>query len=136
MDKERRRAAKGRLVAGMVRGLPWEEAMADAGIRASRSTAYRWVGAARRSGAEALHDRRGGHASKLRAPVRQWLVAYCRGSPHVASRVVQAALAEHFGLAVSVRQINYVRAALGVSTVPRRGTGQGAGGKCVPCDVA
>lgn len=129
MDDERRRVAKGRLVAGMVRGLSWAEAAADARIQASRSTTYRWTGAARTGGVEALGDGRQGHASKLRAPLRRWLVASCRASPHVASHVLQAALADRFGVTVSVRQINNVRAALGVTRVPRRGAAQGAGGK-------
>ena len=136
MRDEQRRAAKERLIAGMLRGQPWDGAAADAGLETSRSTAYRWAQTARAAGAAVLDDGRHGHASKLREPVRAWLVAHCRDAPHVASQAVQVALVERFGLAVSVRQINYVRAALGVSKVPRRGTGQGAGGKCVLRGVA
>lgn len=111
MDDAQRRDAKRRLVAGMVRGRPWADAVAEAVIRASRSSAYRWVRAVRAHGETALADGRHGHASKLRPPVRHWLVEYCRGSPHIASRMVQTALGERFGVTVSVRHINDVRAA-------------------------
>lgn len=132
MGQDQRRAAKERLGAGMLRGLPWDQAAADADTRPSRSTAYRWARAVRAGDTGALGDGRHGHASKLRLPVRRWLDAYCRGAPHTSSSTVQAMLLERFDLRVSIRQINYVRAALGVSKVPRRGTGQGAGGKCAP----
>lgn len=136
MDKEQRRAAKERLIASMLRGRPWHGAAADAGLETSRSTAYRWARMARAPGAAMRADGRHGHASKLREPVRAWLVTHCRGAPFVTSQAVQVALVARFGLTVSVRQINYVRAALGVSRVPRRRTGQGAGGKWGPCRAA
>jgi transposase len=123
MDRDERRGARLRLVAGMRRGQPWHEAAAAAGLVVGRSTAYRLRRRAQTEGEAALEDRRHGHPSKLRAPVRAWLEGYCRGRPAPPSHVVQAALRERFGLRVSVGHLNAVRAALGLSR-PR-----GAGGK-------
>ncbi len=79
-------------------------------------------------GDAALVDGRHGHASKLHPPIRAWLDAYCRGAPSASGPTVQAALRERFGLDVSVRHLNRVRAALGVSKVPPRTSVGGAGG--------
>jgi transposase len=123
-----RRAAKARLVAGMVRGLPWREAAEAAGLPTGRTTAYRLRRDARLRGDAALDEGRHGHASKLREPVRRWLEAYCRGAPSASGSMAQAALRDRFGLDVSVRHINRVRATLGVSRIsPQAGAG-GAGG--------
>ncbi len=123
-----RRAAKARLVAGMVRGLPWREAAEAAGLPTGRTTAYRLRRDARLRGDAALDEGRHGHASKLREPVRRWLEAYCRGAPSASGSMAQAALRDRFGLDVSVRHINRVRATLGVSWIyPQAGAG-GAGG--------
>jgi transposase len=124
MDRDERRAARGRLVEGMRRGQSWHEAAAAAGLVVGRSTAYRLRRRAQTEGAAALEDRRHGHPSKLRAPVRAWLEGFCRGRPPPPSRVVQAALREHFGLRVSVGHLNAVRATLGLGR-PRGGGGKG-----------
>jgi len=123
-----RRAAKARLVAGMVRGLPWREAAEAAGLPTGRTTAYRLRRDVRLRGDAALDEGRHGHASKLREPVRRWVEAYCRGAPSVSGPTVQAALRERFGLDVSVRHLNRVRAALGVSKVSPRTTSVGGAG--------
>ena len=41
MDDERRRAAKARLVEGMLRGQSWEDAVIASGLDLRRSAAYR-----------------------------------------------------------------------------------------------
>jgi hypothetical protein len=126
MNGDERRAAKGRLIAAMERGRPWCAVVRDMDdpppLR--RSGAYRLLREVRARGDEALRDGRHGHPSKMRGPVRQWLAAYCRGTPDAAGATVQAALRERFGLDVSVSQINRVRAALGLSQCA-----PGAGGK-------
>lgn len=91
MGDEQRRAAKERLIAGMLRGQPWYGAAADAGLGTSRSTAYRWAQTARAVGAAMLDDGRPGHASKLGEPVRA-VRAHCCDAPHVASQAVQPGL--------------------------------------------
>lgn len=136
MDDGQRRAAKARLIAGMLQGQPWHVAAWMAGLPIKRATAYRLVRKARLQGDAALCDGRHGHASKLRAPIRHWLVDSCRASPHIASWEVQAMLVERFGITVNVRQINNARAALGVSRVPHQGAGQGVGGKWGPRHAA
>ncbi len=125
MDRRERQAAKARMVAGMLHGQPRRVATQAAGIQISRTTAYRVCAGVRVRGEEVLDDGRHGHASKLRAPVRRWLEAYCRGAPSASGRMVRTALHEHFELDVSVRHINRVRAALGVSNTTRHAKAAG-----------
>ena len=121
MDADERRAAKARLVAGMLQGHSWQEAASAAGLPLGRSAAYRLTQRVRVQGEAALHDQRHGHPSKLRAPVQQWLETYCRSAPHTPSRAVQAALQERFGLRVSISHLNRVRARLGLGRRPDAG---------------
>jgi transposase len=53
----------------MLQGQPWHEAVAAAGLRISRSTAYHFLKRVRTEGEAALIDGRHGHATKLRAPL-------------------------------------------------------------------
>ncbi len=122
--REERRNARLRLVTGMAQGRPWREVAVQAGLRTSRTAAYRLLRLVQAEGETALDERRQGHPAKFREPVKAWLLAYCRDHPGTPSRVVQAALQERFSLTVSISQINRVRAALGVSHRPG-----GAGGK-------
>ncbi len=117
-----RRRAKLRVVDGLRHGLPCREALKLADVPISERTAYRALKVVRTRGEEALADGRYGYPYKLTAPVREWLVEYCRGAPGSPSRVVQAEIEERFGVAVSISQINRTRKALGISS-------RGAGGK-------
>jgi transposase len=119
MNSLQRRAAKAHLIAGMLRGQPWQEAAAQVGLQISQATAYRLLSRFRTEGVAGLEDRRHGHTSKLREPVRQWLEVYCRASPACTSRTVQTALNERFGVWVSITHLNRVRSALGVSRHPQ-----------------
>ena len=108
------RAAKAVMVAAMDQGVPWQEAADRAGVVVSRATAYRLWLRAWRDGPSYLDDGRHGHPSKLRDPIRPWLVEVCTAAPATPSPALQTAIAEEFGVTISVRQINRVRAALGV----------------------
>ncbi len=111
------RAAKATLVAYMDEGYSWQEAAANAGVVVSRATAYRLWLRAWRDGPSALDDGRHGHPSKLRDPIRHWLVEVCTAAPATPSQALQTTIQAQFGVIVSVRQINRVRVALGVRTV-------------------
>ncbi|MDP9372786.1 MAG: helix-turn-helix domain-containing protein [Chloroflexota bacterium] len=124
LERDHRRAARLRLVEGMRGGLSWSDATARAGLATGRSTAYGLLKLVNSEGEAALDDARHGHPYKLTAPIREWLLEYCRGAPGVASPAVQAEIRERFGVAVSTSQINRVRASLGVSSRSR-----GSGGK-------
>lgn len=123
MDRQARHSAKAQMVALMQAGQSWQEAAGQAGVQTSRTAAYRLLQRVHTEGAAALEDQRHGHPTKVREPVRQWLVHFCRATPEVAGRTVQAALQEQFHLEVSISQINRLRAALGVSR-PRSGVGE------------
>ncbi len=114
------RAAKAALIAAMDEGYPWQEAAAKAGVVVSRATAYRLWLRAWREGPSALDDARHGHPSKLRAPIQQWLLETCTQTPTTPSPALQVTIADRFGITVSVRQLNRVRAALGVPAVRPR----------------
>jgi len=121
MDDAGRRAAKARLVEGMLHGQSWEDAVIASGLDLRRSAAYRLTQRVCVYGDRALEDHRHGHASKMHEPVRQWLEAYCRGAPGTPSRVVQATLRERFDLTVSVTHLNRIRASLGIGRRVGRG---------------
>jgi transposase len=123
MDRQARRAAKAQMIAGMQAGQSWQEAAGQAGVQTSRTAAYRLLQRVHAEGAAALEDQRHGHPTKAREPMRQWLAQFCRAAPEVTGRTVQAALLEQFGLAISVSQMNRLRAALGVSR-PASGAGE------------
>jgi transposase len=127
MDRQAQCAAKAQMVALMQAGHSWQKAAGQAGVQTSRTAAYRLIQRVRTEGIAALEDQRHGHPTKLRQPVRNWLVAFCRAAPASTGRVVQAALLERFGLAVSISQINRLRAALDVSR-PRPGAGKKSAG--------
>ncbi len=118
LDREERRAAKARLVAGMNAGLSWSDAAAAAGITTSEATAYRLRRRFQQEGAQALDDHRHGYPYKLPPAVRQWLVAYCQDQPHTPSHVLQTALREQCDVLISVGYLNQVRAALDIRYVP------------------
>ena len=111
------RAAKAAMIAAMDEGYPWQEAATKAGVVVSRATAYRLWLRAWRDGPSCLDDGRHGHPSKLREPIRQWLVETCTTAPTTSRPALQTAIRDHFGITVSVRQINRVRTALRVPAV-------------------
>ncbi len=111
------RAAKAAMIASMDQGYPWPEAAAKAGGVVSRATAYRLWLRSWRDGPSCLDDGRHGHPSKLREPIRHWLVEACTAAPTTSSPALQTAIRDRFGITVSVRQINRVRAALCVPAV-------------------
>ncbi len=116
------RRARLQLVEHMFAGHSWQTAAAKSQLSVSRATAYRLIKLARNEDTAELAflDGRHGHASKVTEPVRAWLTKFCTDQPQVASSRVQAELKTHFGVAVSVSQINRVRAQLGM-TMQRRG---------------
>src|SRR6266436_1071624 len=110
----------------------WREAVQAAGVQMSRATAYRLRQRMLEGGAEAVYDRRQGHAVKVCGAVRTWLKGYYQQHPRAPGKAVQALLEERYGVRVSVTHLNRIRAALLGAT--RRGKNQpgawqdGAGG--------
>ncbi len=111
------RTARLQVIGRMFAGQSWQTAVSQSQLHISRSTAYRLVKLARDEDkvAKAFLDDRHGHPYKVTEPVRMWLVDVCTQNPQMASSRVQAELQSRFGVAVSVSQINRVRAKLGVS---------------------
>jgi transposase len=119
------RKARLQLIEYMFAGHSWQSAVAQSQLNVSRATAYRLRQLARdEEKAElAFLDDRHGHPYKLTEPVQAWISEFCTDNPQIASRRVQSELQSSFGVAVSVSQINRIRAKLGVSN-PWRGRNQ------------
>ena len=117
MKDHRERAARLQLIEHMFAGHSWQTAAAQSQLHVSRSTAYRLVKLARdeEKAERAFLDDRHGHPYKITEPVRRWMTEFCTSNPQVASSRVQRELQSRFGVAVSVSQINRVRAQCGVS---------------------
>lgn len=113
------RAVKAQVVEYILQGRPWHEAVAAAGLRVSRSTAYRLLQRVRIEGEAALADGRHGHPTKLRAPLRHWLEEFWRARQEATCREAQAALEARFGVRVSQSHLSRVRTALGVTHYPQ-----------------
>ncbi len=117
MDREQHRAAKAALVAAMNQGQDWHAAAAAAGLSTSRTAAYRLRRRVQLEGDAALEDGRHGHAYKLHAPARHWLVATCQAAPHTPSHVLQTALHAQFDVCLSIGYLNQLRATLDIRYV-------------------
>lgn len=114
MNREEQLHAKQRLVAAMQEGQRWHDAVTRAGLPLHRSAAYHLVKRVRTEGEEAYIDHRHGHPSKMRAPLRDWLVAYCRRYPDHSARLIQAALRNECDMTISIGHINLLRRQLGI----------------------
>jgi len=114
----------------MFAGQSWQTAVAQSQLNISRSTAYRLVQRARDEDKAPLVflDDRHGHPYKLTEPMQIWINELCSENRQIPSSRVQSELKSRFGVAVSVSQINRVRATLGVSN-QWRGRAQGPGEK-------
>jgi transposase len=117
MKDHRERTARLQLIEHMFAGHSWQTAATQSQLNVSRSTAYRLVKLVRdeEKAERAFLDDRHGHPYKVTEPVRVWMTAFCTTNPQVASSRVQSELQSRFGVAVSVSQINRVRAQCGVS---------------------
>ena len=106
-----------RLIEYMFAGYSWQAAVAQSQLHVSRATAYRLRQLARdeEKAERTFLDDRHGHPYKLTEPVQAWLSEFCTDHPQVASSQLQRELQSRFGVAVSVSQINRIRAKLGVS---------------------
>ncbi len=107
--------AKIKMAELMLAGANWQDAVEAAGVWTSRASAYRFLTAYCLRGDKALEDRRRGRAYKLVDVVMVWLLAECRARPELTARELQAELLKRYGIRVSKRYLNQVRAAHGVS---------------------
>lgn len=130
VEKQTKVAAKLRLVQATQAGASWREAAQTVGLTISRSTAYRYRKGFHHFGEAALHDRRKGHPSKLKAATQTWLVEYCRLHPQITTSQLRQVLKEYFEITVSERRLRDVRATLGISRqIPATTPNQAAAAK-------
>jgi transposase len=111
------RAARLQLIGRMLAGQSWQTAAAESQLHIGRASAYRLVQYARdeEKAPQIFLDDRHGHPYKLTAPMQAWISEVCTDNMQMPSSKVQSELKSRFGVAVSVSQINRVRAKLGVS---------------------
>lgn len=112
---EQRQAAKCEIVRHIEQGVAVKLARVHSAVPMHRTTVYRLLKRVQREGESAFTDGRHGHPVKLRGEVLTCLIEHCQTSPSVSSAQVQHAIAERFGSAPSVSQLNRVRAHLGLS---------------------
>lgn len=112
---EQRQAAKREIVRQIEQGVAAKLARVHSAVPMHRTTVYRLLKRVQREGESAFTDGRHGHPVKLRGEVLTCLIEHCQTSPSVSSAQVQHAIAERFGSAPSVSQLNRVRAHLGLS---------------------
>lgn len=111
------RAARLQLIGRMLAGQSWQRAAAESQLPLSRAMAYRLVQYARDEdkAPQIFLDDRHGHPYKVTESVQIWITEVCSENRQIPSSRVQSELQSRFGVAVSVSQINRVRATLGVS---------------------
>ncbi len=121
ISPQQRQATKRQMIEQIEQGASVQQARSQSGIPMHRATVYRLLQRVRAQGETGYTDGRHGHPIKLRGEVRTFLIELCQATPWVSSPVVQHAIEERFGLAISVSQLNRVRANLGLSRrcVPR-----------------
>ncbi len=107
--------AKIRMAELMLSGMNWQEAARQAGVVTSRSSAYRFVTAYCVRGEKVLQERRHGYAHKVVGDVLVWLLAECQAKPESTAWERREAINKRFGVRVSRRHLNRVRAAHGLS---------------------
>jgi transposase len=115
---QQRQAARRELVRQIEQGASAREARMSSTVPMHRTTVYRLLKRVQSEGERALTDGRYGHPVKLRGEVLAFVVESCQTNPCISSPTVQRALQERFALAVSVSQLNRVRATLGLSRKP------------------
>lgn len=120
-QRQGREAACREIVRDVEHGMTVTQARRRCSVSMHRSTVYRLLKGVEREGEDALVERRHGHPIKLRGEVLAFVLDYCQGRTSAASCEVQRCISEQFGIAVSVSQLNRVRAAHGLSrrTIPR-----------------
>jgi transposase len=118
ISSEQLQAAKRQIIEQIEQGASVQEARAQASIPMHPATVYRLLKRVRAEGETAYTDQRHGHPIKVRGEVRTFLIEVCQATPSVSSPAVQRAIQERFGLALSVSQLNRVRASLGLSRRP------------------
>ena len=120
-QRQGREAACREIVRDVEHGMTVTQARRRCSVSMHRSTVYRLLKRVEREGEDALVERRHGHPIKLRGEVLAFVMDYCQRGASAASCEVQRCISEQFGIAVSVSQLNRVRAAHGLSrrTIPR-----------------
>ncbi len=118
MTPQQRQAAKREIVRQIEQGASASEARVHSSVPMHRTTVYRLLKRVQSEGERALTDGRHGHPVKLRGEVLAFVVECCQINPAISSPTMQRALQERFALAVSVSQLNRVRASLGLTRKP------------------
>jgi transposase len=120
-QRQGRERARREMIRYVEHGMTATQARQRCPILLHRTTVYRLLKRVQREGEQALAERRHGHPVKLRGEVLTFVTDHCQSHPSISSSTVQRLLSDRFGLAVSISQLNRVRATHGLSrqSVPR-----------------
>lgn len=121
MTPEQRQAARREIVRQVEQGATASFARGCCTVPMHRTTVYRLLKRVQSEGEKALTDGRHGHPVKLRGEALALVCEHCQANPCVSSSAVQRLVQERLSLAISVSQLNRVRASLGLTRklVPR-----------------
>lgn len=118
VTSEQRQAAKREIVRQVDQGATASVARVCSAVPMHRTTVYRLLKRVQSDEEKAFVDGRHGHAIKLRGEVLIFLTEQCRANPDLSGSALQGAIQERFSLTVSISQLNWVRASLGLTRQP------------------
>ncbi len=118
ISPEQRQAGKRQIIELVERGASVQQARNQSEVPIHRATVYRLLKRVQTQGEAGYSDGRHGHPIKLRGEVRTFLIERCQATPSLSSPMLQHLIQEHFGIRLSVSQLNRVRASLGLTYQP------------------
>jgi transposase len=115
MEKQKKQESKKVVVELMEAGCHWQEAIAQAGISAGRSTVYSWWKKYRKEGESGLIDGRHGHPAKVTEAVLRVIEEACKRNTCIKSSELQRMLKDQMQVSLTITHLNETRAVHGWS---------------------
>jgi transposase len=118
ISPEQRQAAKREMIKQIEQGVSVQQATLHSAVPMHRATVYRLLKRVQCEGENAFVDGRHGHPVKIRGAIQTFLIEQCQTQASLSSSALQRRIQEHFGLSISISQLNRVRASLKLSRQP------------------
>lgn len=118
ISPEQRQAARREMIKQIEQGVSVQQAKLHSAVPMHRATVYRLLKRVQCEGENAFVDGRHGHPVKIRGAIETFLIEQCQAQPSLSSSALQRSIQEHFGLSISISQLNRVRASLKLSRQP------------------
>lgn len=118
ISPQQRQAGKRQIMELIEQGASVQQARKQGEVPMHRATVYRLLKRVQTQGEAGYNDGRHGHPIKIRGEVRTFLIERCQATPSLSSPMLQHLIQEHFGIRLSVSQLNRARAFLGLTYQP------------------